>query len=136
VLDALALVLVMSSQAAQSPDIVGAWQGTSVCTRIPENTACHDETVVYDFRPSTSKPGAVTLDAGKIVNGVRQPMGELDFTFDEAHQRWSAEFRNTRVHVRWSYTVSDDTMTGTCVLLPAETVVRNVSVKRVPRKSR
>lgn len=135
-LDVLALVLVIPTQGAQPPDIVGAWQGTSVCTRIPENTACHDETVVYDFRPSASKPGVVTLDAGKIVNGVVQPMGELDFTFDAMHQRWSAEFRSTRTHIRWSFMVGDDTMTGTCVLLPSETVVRNVSVKRAPRKSR
>ncbi|MGE5816278.1 MAG: hypothetical protein ACM36C_17460 [Acidobacteriota bacterium] len=125
-----AVVLLGLVSAPQTPGIMGRWEGTSICTRIPENAACHDEVVVYDFRLSKDKPGAVTLDAKKIVNGKPEPMYELDFAFDETHHQWSAEFSNTRVHIRWSYTVEGDSMTGTCVLLPSETVVRNVNVKR------
>jgi hypothetical protein len=129
-LSTFVLVGLVSLGASEPPAILGRWEGTSTCVKIPENAACHDETVIYEFRPSKDKPGAVTLDASKLVNGSPQSMGELDFTYDEAHQRWSGEFSSARVHIRWSYSIDGNTMTGTCVLLPSETVVRNVRVTR------
>jgi hypothetical protein len=130
-LNVVTLLLLFALQGGAAPaDIIGRWRGTSVCTKIPENAACHDEVVVYDFKASSEKPGVVTLEAKKIVNGVPEPMGDLDVTYDEAHQRWSAEFSNSRVRIRWDYRIEGDSMTGTCVLLPSEKVARNVAVRR------
>lgn len=126
-----ALVGPVSLGASEPPAILGRWEGTSTRVKFPGTQRVRDETVLYEFRPSKDQPGAVTLDAGKLVNGTPRSMGELDFTCDEPHQRWSGEFSNARVHIRWSDSIDGYTMTGRCVLLPSETVVRNVRVTRV-----
>ena len=111
--------------------VLGRWQGESICTRIEANRACHDEIVQYDFVKSATNENAVTLRAQRLVEGKYEPMGDLDFTFDVAKQRWSSTFRKPGRHdTVWSFTMDGDQMKGTCVVLP-DTLVRNVAVHRV-----
>jgi hypothetical protein len=118
--------------AAPSPaaDILGTWNGTSTCVKSPEFPSCHDEVVVYEFRKAASGADAVTLAAFKIVNGERQLMGEMDFTFDAKQGAWVSEFQSPRYHGRWTFVVRGDEITGTLVDLPSNHLVRNVSVRR------
>ena len=64
-------------------EVLGTWRGTSTCTDRVAAPACQDETVVYDFRRG-DKTGSVVAKADKIVNGKREPMGELEFAYDTA----------------------------------------------------
>jgi hypothetical protein len=139
----LAAVLALAALAGEAPpptaadprtEIVGTWRGTSTCVRFPGNEACNDEVVRYEFRAS-DRPGMVRQTAYKMVGGKPEPMGELDgFTRDAAGGRWSAEFRNARVHIIWSYSVRADTLTGTCTdFRDPRVVFRNVEARRDAR---
>ena len=117
---------------AQAPkqQILGRWDGTSICTRIPGNEACRDETVVYRFIDLPSRADAVELQAAKIVNSADEPMYELPFTFDERERQWTSEFRSPRAHGLWAYTIDGNGLTGVLYLLPDRTVARNVKATR------
>ena len=134
----LMMSLMMVSCAAlgqsKSPQdaIVGIWRGTSICTNVPGNESCHDESVIYDFRAKSSRLDTVTQKADKVVNGAVLPMGELEFTYDAKQIRWISEFQNSRVHILWAFVVKGTTMTGTCVDLSSNVVRRNVSVRKDP----
>jgi hypothetical protein len=118
--------------AAPAPvgEILGEWHGTSTCVKSPEFPSCHDEVVVYEFRKSAATGDAVTLAAFKIVDGEKQLMGEMDFSFDEKQRAWTSEFRTPRYHGLWTFFVKEGAITGTLVDLPSKHVVRNVSVRR------
>jgi len=118
--------------AAPAPvaEILGEWRGTSTCVKSPEFPSCHDEVVVYEFRKSAAAGDAVTLAAFKIVDGEKQLMGEMDFSFDEKQGAWTSEFRTARYHGLWTFFVKEGAITGTLVDLPSNHVVRNVSVRR------
>jgi hypothetical protein len=118
--------------AAPAPvaEVLGEWRGTSTCVKSPEFPSCHDEVVVYEFRKAAAGGEKVTLDASKIVNGEKQSMGDLDFTYDEKQGAWTSEFSNGRVHVLWTLFVRDGAITGTLVDLPSKHVIRNVAVRR------
>jgi hypothetical protein len=132
---AVALALLLGSRAvatAGSPRaaILGTWKGTSTCVKSPEFPACHDEVVVYEVKASSGGEDAVTLEAFKIVNGEKQSMGEIEFTWDAKQGAWVSEFTTPRVHVLWTFFVHGDDITGTLVDLPSKHLIRNVSVKK------
>ena len=123
---AIAILLFL---AASSPAdaILGQWRGTSICEKVEEARYCHDENVQYTF---TREGDVYKQKADKLVNGKYEEMGRMDFHYDAATKSWSGDFTGPRAHVLWSYTIDGDEMKGTCVILPAKTVVRHVLVHR------
>lgn len=112
--------------------ILGGWEGTSICVKADWNAACNDEVIRYDFAPAAGKPGTVVLQAQKLVGGRMQPMyGDYALAYDPAAREWAGEFSNARVHIRWSYTVDGDRLTGKVVMLPDGRVGRHVEARRV-----
>jgi hypothetical protein len=91
--------------------------------------ACHDEVVVYEFTPG-AKPGTVHWKADKIVDGKRDPMGEMDLTYDTDDACWKAEFQSPRVHSVWCLVVYRAHMTGTARLVPGKQTVRRIDVRK------
>lgn len=108
--------------------IVGSWQGTSTCVDLVRFPACRNESVIYDV--TTAGKDTVSLRADKVVDGVRESMGELTFV-KQGDGTWVSEFHGPRYHGRWILVVQGDAMTGRLEDLPARTLVRNVSLQRV-----
>lgn len=127
------LLLIPAALPAQSPaSILGEWHGTSICVKASWNAGCHDERIVYAATPSRETPGGVTLRASKIVGDSLDWMGDLELAYDSLAGRWAGDFQNSRVHIRWSYRVEGDSLTGTLVLIPTGQLARNVNAARVP----
>ena len=79
------------------------------------------------FRSSAgASRGLVHQQAFKIVNGERELMGEMDFTYSAADGCWRAEFSSPRVTSIWCLSVTGKTMTGAAWLMPGRQVVRAV----------
>jgi len=84
--------------------IVGEWRGTSICINRGVASACHDEIIHYVFTPRGA--GLYRQAAYKLVNGVEDLMGEADFTFSPAGNRWIFAFdARTCPHCLWWYRV-------------------------------
>ena len=111
--------------------LVGTWRGTSTCVNKPAFPACKDEVVVYLARPLVPPTDSVLLSADKIVNGVRENMGDLRYGRHSAGT-WRAEFKNSRVHLLWELRIEGDSITGTLTDLPSGRLARRVSLQRAP----
>lgn len=114
---------------SSSAAFVGMWQGTSTCVNRQLAPACKDEKVVYDIRNS-EKTGAVTVEADKIVDGKRVPMGELEFSYSSSEGCWRSEFETARVHAAWCLVVKGNKLTGRLRLLPGKKTVRDILLQR------
>jgi len=128
-------LLVVLAASAASPDdavraIVGEWRGTSQCVDRQVAPACTDEIAVYEITAAPGQPNAVTINADKVVDGKRVPMGALTFTYDAAHGWWSTELQNPRARGTWRLTVDGTSMNGTLILLPSNAVVRKISLAK------
>ncbi len=138
---AMVLVVVGSGPSASAAvdrnpsELVGTWRGTSTCADRVAAPACNDETVIYDFSVGTT-PGSVRWKADKVVNGARQPMGELDLVYDASARCWAADFQSPRVHTIWCLVVDGVHLTGTGQQLPGKQVIRRIDVRRVPAEHR
>jgi hypothetical protein len=116
-------------EAARQVAPTGLWRGTSTCTDRVAAPACHNEAVVYEFT-SGAQPGTVLWKADKVIDGVRQPMGEMDLAYDASEACWKAEFTSPRVHSFWCLVVDGSHMTGTARLLPGKQLVRRIDVRK------
>jgi hypothetical protein len=126
------LILVASLQAPTAHDrteILGTWQGTSTCTDRIAAPACSDEVIVYEVTPGAA-PGMAHQKAFKIVNGQRDLMGEMDFTYSADDHCWRAEFTSPRLTSVWCLAVTGSTMRGSAWLMPGKKVVRVVSAQK------
>ena len=110
--------------------IYGDWTGESICVDKQKFPACKDEKVVYHFSKSTADAGKIHLAADKIVNGAGELMYELDFTYDAADKMLSAEFTINGNHGIWEYKITGGEMEGTLKMLPDQTLVRRIKVKK------
>ncbi|MEA2238606.1 MAG: hypothetical protein QOC81_3330 [Thermoanaerobaculia bacterium] len=119
----------LAAAEASRPSPIGIWRGTSTCTDLVAAPGCNDEIVVYELTPG-SKSGMVHWKADKVVDGQRQPMGEMDLTYDTSEGCWRAEFQSPRMHSVWCLTVDGAHMTGTGRLLPGKQVIRKIDVRR------
>lgn len=108
--------------------LIGNWTGESICTD-KARSACHDEKVIYHIT-KLAEPDKVRLAADKLVDGKPEEMYVLDFTYDAEKGILSGEFQNARYHGLWQYTVKGNTMEGTLSLLPDNTIVRRIKVKK------
>ena len=114
---------------ARPRTLLGTWTGTSTC--VGDRPACKNETVVYRFVPVEGHTTQVRQLADKIIDGKRIPMGALVFHYDGKAGTIRSEFTRGQTHAVWSFSVSEDTMKGTLVILPEGSVVRDVIVHRV-----
>lgn len=124
------LVAGPAALAAQSAPIVGSWRGTSSCLDLVKYPACKNEEVIYDVAARAGTTDTVDLKADKVVDGVREFMGEFQFV-RRAKGEWVAEFQNARYHGMWILMVLGDQMSGGLQDVPTGTMVRRVSLKRV-----
>jgi hypothetical protein len=129
VLTALPQVGFAAVEAAPPAPPTGTWRGTSTCSDRVAAPSCHDEVVVYEFAAG-AKPGTVQWKADKVVDGQRQPMGEMDLAYDAGEGCWKAEFTSPRVHIVWCLAVDGTHMTGTGRLLPGKQTVRKIDVRK------
>lgn len=116
-------------EGARRAELSGVWRGTSTCTDRVAAPACRDEVVVYEFTDGP-KPGIVRWKADKVVNGQREPMGELDLAYDTGEACWRADFTSPRVHLVWCLVADGGRMTGTGWLLPGKQIVRKIDVRK------
>jgi hypothetical protein len=133
VVAALILLLGPCAVASAAPPraaILGTWNGTSTCVKSAEFPSCHDEVVVYEFKESAKGGDATTVAAFKIVDGEKQFMGDMEFTWEAGQAAWVSELTTPRVHALWTFFVRGDEITGTLVDLPSKHLIRNVAVKR------
>jgi hypothetical protein len=129
---ALAAVLAAGAAVARASaptkEIVGIWRGTSTCVKSDEFPACKDESVEFDVAEAAG--GTVHLAAYKFVGGEKQPMGDMDFAWDEKLGAWTSEFRTARYHGLWTFTIRADALTGTLVDVPSGHKVRDIAARR------
>ena len=129
---ALALLVTHPAGAAGARDaLLGTWRGTSLCTNREAAPACADEQVVYDISATPGKADEITLKADKIIDGRREPMGELTFRPDAASSRWVTEIQTPRVHALWYLSLANGVLSGGMALLPSKTQVRKIELRRV-----
>jgi hypothetical protein len=128
---ALVSVLAAASLAASAPDprqaLLGTWRGRSVCTGA--RAACRDETVVYHVRAGP-KADAVIIAMNKVEDGREVEMGTIDFKVDFAGRRLAGTFDNGRAASLWEFGWTATELTGTAVMLPSKTKVRNIALRR------
>lgn len=127
----LASALGVSRARAQRPGIIGSWRGTSTCVDLEYWPACHDEIVIYEVRAKPGTRDSVTLRADKVVNGVRDFMGESDFA-PAADSSWVSEFGVGRGRSRIVLRVVGAHMTGTLTDVSSGRRVRDMALDRVP----
>jgi hypothetical protein len=121
--------LIMQPNAPPPSQLLGTWRGTSTCTDRVAAPACNDEVVVYEFTKGV-KPGTVHWAADKVVNGKREPMGEMELAYDETEKCWKAEFSSPRVKSVWRLSVDGNKMTGSARLLPVGETIRKIEAAR------
>ena len=125
-----AFTLYVAPVNAQSTNTVGSWRGTSLCVDKKHFPACKDEKVIYDVQSKNGARDTVTLRADKVVNGVREFMGEFDFILAK-DSSWIAEFRNQRIHICIVLRIAGTRMSGTLTDLPSGRTVRKIELTRL-----
>lgn len=109
----------LAAQAGKPADVLGTWEGESICTVRP--SACHDEHVIYEITQAPDHK--LKMSADKVVNGERQNMGDLDCSYDG--KTLSCPFARGV----WAFDVSGSKMKGTLKLTDG-TLFRKVDVKK------
>lgn len=113
------------------PAILGVWKGTSTCVDREIAPACKDEVTLYTFTKKEGGPaGTITLQADKIVDGKREPMGDLDGIWDEAKGTWTCDMRTPRVNAVWSFTVAGKELAGSLVDVPTKKKIRKIEARK------
>jgi hypothetical protein len=131
VLTALLVVLPAVQEPSPAAQVIGSWRGTSICIKADWNRACHDEVIVYRFAAVGSRPDSVVLHAFKVLGDSLDWMGDLPLGYDRTSRLWQGDFANSRVHVRWSYAVEGQSLTGKVVDLSNGRKARDVVAKRM-----
>jgi hypothetical protein len=102
---------------------LGDWRGDSIC--VVRESACHDEEALYHVKALPDKPGWVSLQADKIVDGKPEIMGTNDCSYDAEKHILNCELERGSIHL----TVAGDKMEGT-MLLTDKTLWRRISLKK------
>jgi hypothetical protein len=114
---------------AQADSVIGTWTGTSVCVDRRHSPACNDENVVYEITLRHSAPDTVHVRADKVINGVRDFMGDFDFASVSPGQ-WAASIQVPRGRLRMVLVVSGRAMTGSLTDVAAGRQVRRMELRR------
>jgi len=102
---------------------LGDWRGDSIC--VVRESACHDEKALYHVKRLPDKPGWVSLQADKIVDGKPEMMGTSDCSYDAEKHILNCELGRGSIRL----TVAGDKMEG-AMLLTDKTLWRNISLKK------
>ena len=115
----LPLALVISVLVAAKPidpaggRIVGEWRGTSICTNRKLLPACKDEIVRYVFTGPVKGTNTYHVAADKLVSGVYQAMGELDFEYAGAESTWTCDMNAPACpQCKWWFRVDKSGLVG------------------------
>ena len=111
--------------------VLGDWEGESVCVD-KNRPACKNEHVVYHIKKREGGAGAASIQADRIVDGKPVDMGTLDCNHDAAKSTLTCEFTVNTTHGVFEFTIKGDEMDGTLKILPAGTLGRRISVKKLP----
>ena len=115
-------------QAQDSAAIEGIWKGTSICHQ--KNSPCHDEVVVYHISKAAAA-GVYTILANKIVNGVEEEMGTLDFVYDAAKQTLTCHMTDKQQRKSiWLFYINGNKITGTLRLEKDNKLYRKIEVTK------
>jgi hypothetical protein len=109
---------------ANNSAILGDWHGTSLCLVKP--SACHDEEALYHVKSAPDKPGKLSLQADKIVNGKPEAMGDADCNYDADKKFLRCDFARGYVEL----TLEGDRLEGAMFLMD-KTRWRDLKLKRV-----
>lgn len=121
------LCCVPQSVAAAASEIIGTWEGQSLCT-VPKSS-CHDEHVVYHIKSADG--GNLVIAGYKVVEGEEKFMGDLECQYSAAASTLSCS-AHTRQEDDWEFQVSGRHMSGTLVIGKEKTLFRKISVDRRP----
>lgn len=134
-LGAIAIVLLVSAAWAQTTPatevFTGTWEGESKCT--VHDSPCHDEHVVYRIAAG-KKPGQLTIDADKIVDGSPQFMGTIVCEVHAAQATLSCTANSPRKD-DWQFHLAGDNMTGTLTVGAEKQLFRRIAVRKIMPKS-
>jgi len=127
----LAVMLTHAAAGAPRDALLGTWRGTSLCVDREAAPACNDEQVVYDIVATPGEADAITVKADKIVNGRREPMGELIFHPDAtAPGRYVSEIGTPAMRSQWFMSVRGDAISGGLIRLPSKIAIRALELRR------
>src|SRR5438094_987172 len=90
--------------------LIGTWKGTSICQ--VRSSPCHDEIAVYHISKG-DKSNTFYFTMNKMVNGVEEEMGVLDYIYDSSNNTFTS-IDNKRKMI-WTFKVKNETMEGTLV---------------------
>jgi hypothetical protein len=91
---------------AATPNPVGVWRGTSLCTVRP--SPCNDEIAVYRITRLNAKD-SLSFDGRKVVNGQEEEMGgPIGCRLDASGAHFTCAMRNGA----WHFTVRGDSLVG------------------------
>lgn len=125
----LLAALLLQAQGQPAVSILGEWRGSSLCADRRADPACADEQVIYRIDSTAGSPMRVRVRADKVVNGVREDMGDLHMQYDSTAHAWFADL-TMRLQVRWSFQALGDTLTGSLTELPSGRLIRRVRARR------
>lgn len=120
------LAAISAAYAKTSPDILGEWRGTSLCTNLSLAPACKDEEVRYVFTDLGG--GKIHLVADKLVNKAYALMGEMDLA--AAENEWRYDFEIPACSCRWRFWLSEGGLAGELDDRKAGAVLRKVAARR------
>lgn len=118
------LIISLFSRADNDRDVVGDWEGESLCTI--KDSPCHDEHVVYHLKRDEKDQAKLEMSANKIVNGEELYMGSLQCRYSATSEELNCHYKKDD---RWDFKVSGDEMTGT-LIIPENKLYRKISVRR------
>jgi len=127
------LIVPASGSQAQSAAIIGTWRGTSTCVDKVRHPGCNNEVAHYEVRAVSGARDTVTVNAGKIVNGVRELVSEDNFV-RQPDGSWVAHIQSPRFHLTVKLTMAGDRMTGEMVDLADKSRLREIALQRVDTK--
>lgn len=126
------LLALSAQQPTKVADLVGVWEGESVCVNHKVAPNCHDEHVQYVV--TKSKSGDAHFVANKLVDGKWEWMGDLEFRYDRDRHQWRADYKNSRVTVRWEFEAEKDRIKGVLRQFPEDAIVRRIDVHRTCKR--
>ncbi len=92
---------------AADSSFIGIWKGTSLCQI--KNSPCHDEMVVY-YISQPKKDHIIEIRANKIVNGMEEEMGIIQFSYDA---KTGDIVSISQPNAIWRFKIKKNTLEGT-----------------------
>lgn len=100
----------------------GIWKGESICQI--KNSPCHDENVVY-YISKLKKDHIIEIKANKIVNGIEEEMGIIQFRYDAKSEEIISISQPNSI---WKFKIKQNSMEGT--LYSNNALFRIISLRR------